>query len=124
MKKDILLIPLTYYYGLDSLFAFIKIETTCFMSKGLEQRNQTLFFIVVQRYLKVDMSALVCKAMRVLLAPLFFEFLYLPVCLLKSNFVILFDAKQSWSKAIQFNSTEFEDEVGWHCPFLSCLYNT
>ena len=54
MKKDVLLIPLTYYYGLDSLFAFIKIETTCFMSKGLEQRYQTLFFIVVQRYLQVD----------------------------------------------------------------------
>ena len=94
------------------------------LCQKVEQNCQTLFFIVVQRYLKVDISALVCKAMRVFLAPLFFEFLYLPVCLLKSNFVILFDAKQSWSKAIQFNSTEFEDEVGWRCPFLSCLYNT
>ena len=48
------------------------------MSKGgAKYYCQTLFFIVVQRYLKVDISALVCKAMRVFLAPLFFEFLYL-----------------------------------------------
>ena len=47
------------------------------LCQKVEQNCQTLFFIVVQRYLKVDISALVCKAMRVFLAPLFFEFLYL-----------------------------------------------
>ena len=60
----------------DSLCLSSKLKQLVLCQK-VEQNCQTLFFIVVQRYLKVDISALVCKAMRVLLAPLFFEFLYL-----------------------------------------------
>ena len=60
----------------DSLCLSSKLKQLVLCQK-VEQNCQTLFFIVVQRYLKLDISALVCKAMGVLLAPLFFEFLYL-----------------------------------------------
>ena len=48
------------------------------MSKGRAKLSNFVFYSCAKIHtVKVDISALVCKALRVLLAPLFFEFLYL-----------------------------------------------
>ena len=48
------------------------------MSKGRAKLSNFVFYSCAKiPTVKVDISALVCKAMRVFLAPLFFEFLYL-----------------------------------------------